>query len=65
MREEDGPRRDLSLLDTIERLRAERYNHLDRELVLEILRLHGVGRTAEGLSRDVDEAIARRLGERA
>jgi hypothetical protein len=53
-----------SLFDTIERIRAERFAHVDRELVREILRLHAdQSATPQTLSRAIDEAIAQRLGE--
>lgn len=57
--------RDVSLTDTMERIRAERFPHLDRELVREILRLHAdQNATPQSLSRAVDEAVAQRLGEK-
>lgn len=57
------PSREMSLLDTMERIRAERFPHLDRDLVREILRLHAdQAAHAQNLSRAVDEAIAARLG---
>lgn len=55
-----------SLPDALERIRAERFPHLDRDLVREILRLHAdIGASPQGLARAVDEAIAKRLGETA
>ncbi|RUV87024.1 hypothetical protein [Mesorhizobium sp.] len=59
-----SPTREVSLPDTMERIRAERFPHLDRDLVREILRLHAEsGSAMQGLSRAVDEVIAARLGE--
>lgn len=55
--------RDASVGDTIERLRAERFKDVDRELVLEILRLHADGVVADNVARSTDEAIAKRLAE--
>lgn len=57
---------EVSLADTVERIRAERFPHLDRELVREILRLHADQQAApQALARSIDEAIAARLGEKA
>ena len=36
-----------SLLDTVERLRSERYPDLDEKLVREILRVHSAGEDAD------------------
>ena len=55
--------RDATLTDTVERLRAERFPHLDRQLVLEILRLHADGAAIDNLPRAIDELLSRRLGE--
>lgn len=55
--------RDATLTDTVERLRAERFPHLDRQLVLEILRLHADGAGIDNLPRVIDELLSRRLGE--
>lgn len=57
--------RDASVADTIERVRAERFPDIDRDLVLEILRLHADGLVPENVARLVDEAIAKRAGETA
>lgn len=55
---------DRSLFDTMERIRAERFPHVDRELVREILRLHADhSATPQTLSRAIDQAVAERLGE--
>lgn len=55
--------RDATLTDTVERLRAERFQHLDRQLVLEILRLHADGAAIDNLPRAIDELLSRRLSE--
>lgn len=55
--------RDSSVGDTIERLRAEHFKDVDRELVLEILRLHADGVVADNVARSIDEAIAERVAE--
>lgn len=55
--------RDASVADTIERVRAERFSDIDRELVLEILRLHADGLVADNVARSVDEAIAKHAVE--
>lgn len=59
----DSNGKEVSLTDTMERIRAEKFPHLDRELVREILRLHAdQGAPEQTLSRAVDEAINSRLG---
>lgn len=55
--------RDATLTDTVERLRAERFPHLDPQLVLMILRLHADGAAIDNLPRMIDELLSRRLGE--
>lgn len=55
--------RDATLTDTVERLRAERFPHLDRQLVLKILRLHANGAAIDNLPRAIDELLSRRLGK--
>ncbi|MDJ0628566.1 MAG: hypothetical protein QNJ44_09935 [Rhodobacter sp.] len=55
--------RDASVTETIERLRAERFEDVDRSLVLEILKLHADGMTQDNVSRQVDEAIAQHASE--
>lgn len=55
--------RDATLTDTVERLRAERFPHIDRQLVLEILRLHANGAAIDNLPRAIDELLSRRLGK--
>ena len=63
MHEAPENRRDLSLVDTIERLRAERFPLLDRSLVQKILSLHAEVGSNDGISRQIDQAIAEQLGE--
>lgn len=55
--------RDASVADTIERVRAESFPDVSRELVLEILRLHADGIVADNVTRLVDEAIAKHAAE--
>ena len=55
--------RDASVANTIERVRSERFPDVDRDLVLEILRLHAGGIVADNALRLVDEAIAKRSAE--
>lgn len=55
--------RDASVADTIERVRAECFSDIDRDLVLEILRLHADGLVADNVARSVDEAIAKHAVE--
>ncbi len=51
-----------SLLDTVERLRHERFPHLDSGLVQELLRLHADGAAADAeLARGVEQAVERML----
>ena len=55
---EDGS----SLIDTVERIRKERFPDLDADLVREIMILHADPEAAsQGLARAVDEAIAKRI----
>ena len=51
---------DRTVADTIERVRSQRFPDVDRDLVLEILRLHAEGAAQENVGRLVDEAIAKR-----
>ena len=60
MPEDASTSRDGTVTDTIEQVRAEQFQDIDRDLVLEILRLHADGATSENVSRLVDEAIAKR-----
>lgn len=51
-----------SLLDTVERLRCEKFDHLDADLVRDILRLHSDGGATDGeLVRGVEQAVERHL----
>ncbi|MBL8599936.1 MAG: hypothetical protein JNL14_19540 [Devosia sp.] len=51
-----------TLSDIVERIRAEKFPHLDRTLVLEILRMHADATTpAATLAVEVDQAIRLRL----
>jgi hypothetical protein len=51
-----------SLLDTVERLRQEKFSHLDTNLVRDLLRLHSDGAAANAeLGRGVEQAVERRL----
>lgn len=51
-----------SLLDTVERLRKEKFPQLDSALVRELLRLHADGTAADGeLARGVEQAVEGRL----
>ena len=51
-----------SLLDTVERLRHAKFQHIDAGLVREVLRLHSDGSAADGeLARGVEQAVERHL----
>ena len=63
MSDEAQAKRDATVANTIERVRSERFPDVDRELVLEILRLHAGGIVADNALRLVDEAIAKRAAE--
>jgi hypothetical protein len=63
MPDEAHANRDASVADTIERVRSERFSDVDRNLVLEILRLHADGVVPDNVARLVDEAIAKRAME--
>ncbi len=55
-----------SLLDTVERLRREKFAHLDARLVRELLRLHADGGAAETeLARGVEQAVERHFSKEA
>lgn len=59
----DKEARNESLFDVLERIRAENYPHIDREIVREILRLHAEpGSNDMELSRVIDELIFARTG---
>jgi len=61
----DSPaaKRDESLLDVIERLRADKYPHISRELVRDLLRLHGEPIDSRDVSREIDELISAHVGD--
>jgi len=63
MPDEPQASRDATVADTIERVRLEQFPDVDRDLMLEILRLHAGGIVADNASRLVDEAIAKRAAE--
>jgi len=53
-----------SLLDTIERLRSDKFSHLGAALVRDLLRLHADASAADAeLTRGVEEIVERRLAE--
>jgi len=55
-----------SLLEAVERLRKDKFSHLDAELVRELLRLHAAGQTANAeIARSVEQAVERRLTKEA
>lgn len=54
--------RDESLLDVIERLRADKYPHISRELVRDLLRLHGEPSDSRDVAREIDELISAHVG---
>lgn len=53
--------RDATVADTIERIRAEKFADVDRDLVLEVLRFHADGVVVDHVDRQIDEAIAERI----
>lgn len=55
-----------SLLDTVERLRRDKYSALDARLVSELLRLHADSGAGDGeLARSVEQAVERYLAKGA
>ena len=55
-----------SLLETVERLRKDKFSHLDTELVRDLLRLHADGSAVDAdLAREVERKVERRLAEGA
>lgn len=53
-----------SLLDTVERLRRDKFPHLGASLVRELLKLHAAGGAADGeLARGVEQAVERHLSK--
>lgn len=65
MADDADANRDATVTDTIERVRSERFPDIDRDLVLEVLRLHADGIVPDNVARLVDEAIAKRTAEAA
>lgn len=57
----DRKLRDESLSDVLERIRAEEFPHIDREIVRELLRLHAEP-DDDDLGRAVDDLIFARTG---
>lgn len=55
--------RDASLSDVLERIRAEEFPHIDREVVRELLRLHADPEDDDDLDRAVDDLIFARTGD--
>jgi hypothetical protein len=59
-----SPEQVQSLLDTVERLRRDKYPHLDAGLVRELLQLHADAGATEGeLTRGAEQAVERRIGK--
>jgi hypothetical protein len=55
-----------SLLDTVERLRLEKFPHLDPAMVRDLLRLHADGRTADSdISRNAEQLVEKQLRQEA
>lgn len=53
-----------SLLETVERLRKDKFSHLDAELVRDVLRLHADGAGADAdVTREVEQEVEQRLAE--
>lgn len=54
-----------ALLETVERLRREKYSTLDASLVSELLRMHADSGAGDGeIARGVEQAVERYLAER-
>jgi hypothetical protein len=53
-----------TLADTVERLRAQRFPHLDRALVREVLRLHGDPAQANAVALQVTTEIKQHIEKR-
>ena len=63
---ERGENQFQSLLDTVERLRREKFQGLDAELVQDILRLHADSAAGDSeLARGVEQAVERYLSKGA
>jgi hypothetical protein len=56
--------REAKLADIVERIRAERFPEVDRDLMLTFLQLHAEGNRPENLGRKIDEALAVAVQER-
>lgn len=55
---DDAPRTEINLLDTMERLRAEKFPHIPREVMREVLSLHADASTSSiDLVNKVDALI--------
>lgn len=53
-----------SLLDTVERLRREKFPHVEAQLVRDLLRLHADGAVTDGeLARNVELTVEQRLSK--
>lgn len=62
MNQTSSHRNEANLTDAVERIRAEKFPHLDRTMVLDFLSLHA-HELPEKLSAKVDELIASRAKE--
>lgn len=49
--------RDATVSDTVERIRAARFDDIDRGLVLELMSLHAAHTAPENLGRQIDDEI--------
>jgi hypothetical protein len=64
MSDDDAIRNDMTLMDTLERLRAEKFPHIPRDLVREILRMHAdVSASPAKLVSDVDGLLHQHVPE--
>ncbi|MEL6692433.1 MAG: hypothetical protein AAFQ12_05285 [Pseudomonadota bacterium] len=61
MPDDASENRDATVADTIERIRAEKFPDVDRDLVLEVLRFHADGVVVDQVDRQIDEAIVERI----
>lgn len=53
-----------SLLQTVEKLRAEQFSHLDAEVVRELLRIHADGSIADSdIARETERRVEARLAK--
>ena len=62
MNQTSSQRNEANLSDAVERIRAEKFSHLDRTLVLDFLSLHA-HELPENLSAKIDELVASRAKE--